>query len=178
MAYSSDPSLTSASPQTETELDQPELIDEDEGAQSPAPDPDGYIRERHRLILSLSLLVFVMAPLLVVVGEQERIAFRWWPGFELPESCSAKRFLKAGCPGCGLTRSTVYLFQGRFQDAWELHRLGPLMLLTILLQVPYRLWALYGPSPYPLGKRGPRLFAWLLTCLLLGNWLWKVAETW
>jgi len=134
------------------------------------------IRSRHRFILGLSLMVVVAAPILEVVGNQEQVAFRWAPDEPLPESCQMKKHFNIGCPGCGLTRSTVYFFQGQLRNSWDMNPVGPLMVIAILLQIPYRLRGLYGPSSYPLGRVGPKIFGWILTLSLCGNWLWKLYQ--
>ena len=185
-----DASLQSSSPQTVPEEDIQELVDawdEETGCESPEQPghvsprikpvpPNAGIYSRHRTMLALSLSVIVLAPMLVVMENRELVALRWWPERALPESCLAKNWVEEGCPGCGLTRSTIYFFQGRLRDAWDMNRIGPLMVITILLQVPYRLWGLFGPNPYPLGKRGPWLFGWFLTVALLGNYIWLLIE--
>jgi hypothetical protein len=37
------------------------------------------------------------------------------------------------CPGCGLTRATVFLFRGNWKEAMTLHAFAPLFLLALTL---------------------------------------------
>jgi len=60
---------------------------------------------------------------------------RW----QLPELCYSRSWLGVDCPACGMTRSSIHLVHGRLAESWRAHRLGWLVLLVILAQVPYRL---------------------------------------
>lgn len=125
----------------------------------------------HRFVLGLSILIIVMSFLLVVVPEG-RVAFRGFESRPLPHTCSVRVMFGYGCPGCGLTRGFIHLANGRWDESLAVHRLAWLMALATLLQVPYRLAALYGPDPAPLGRLWPRAFGWTLVGLLLANWLY------
>lgn len=74
-------------------------------------------------------LAFVLAP------GTERVALA---GFELPELCAVKRLSGYPCPGCGLTRSWVYLAHGDWRTALSMNWLGPVLMLTAALQIPLR----------------------------------------
>jgi hypothetical protein len=52
-----------------------------------------------------------------------------------------------------------------------LHRLGWLLALAVVLQLPYRLAAILRRTDAPLGKWLPWVFSWTLIVLLLGNWV-------
>jgi hypothetical protein len=145
-------------------------------ATSPDSDPAAcerqavFARRRHREVLVISAAVIVLAFLLEVhAGEQ--VAFRFLPGWPLPETCPSRRLLHVNCPGCGLTRSFVYLAHGNWRAAWKVNRVGILLALLVVLQVPYRLWALCSPGRLPLGTSIPKFFGYLLVTLLLVNWL-------
>lgn len=64
-------------------------------------------------------------------------------GWRLPESCLVKATTGGSCPGCGLTRSFV---SGARLDpaAFRFHPLGPLLLLALVLQIPYRAYRIWG----------------------------------
>jgi hypothetical protein len=58
-------------------------------------------------------------------------------GTRLPEVCVTKRVGWGECPGCGLTRSFV-LGVRLDPEAFRLHPAGPLLLLVLVAQIPYR----------------------------------------
>jgi hypothetical protein len=143
---------------------------------SPAPDSDTlerqtiFRRRRHREILVISAAVIVLAFLLEVHSDQ-RVAFGFLPAWPLPETCPSRQLLHVNCPGCGLTRSFVYLAHGDWRASWNIHHVGMLLFLVVVLQIPYRIAALASPSGLPLGIAFPKCVGWLLVVLLFANWL-------
>ena len=84
--------------------------------------------------LSGVTLAFVLAP------GSERVAMF---GVEIPEICVWKRAFGISCPGCGMTRSWVYLAHGDWRTALSMNVLGPIVFLAALFQIPLaalRLW--------------------------------------
>ena len=142
------------------------------------PDSDPATRERqataahrrHREVLVISAAVIVLA-FLLEVHAGERVAFRFLPGWPLPETCPSRRLLHVNCPGCGLTRSFVYLAHGDWRASWNVNRVGIPLALVVVLQIPYRLWALCSPGARPLGTSFPKTVGYLLVTLLFVNWL-------
>lgn len=67
-------------------------------------------------------------------------------GHRLPESCLVKRTSGSRCPGCGLTRSFV---SGVRLDpaSFRFHPLGPLLLVLVAAQLPYRGYRLWRSEP-------------------------------
>lgn len=128
---------------------------------------------RHREMLVICLAVVGLAFLLEVHSDQ-RVAFTFLPGFPLPESCPSRSLFHVDCPGCGLTRSFVHLAHGNWRAAWAIHRVGILLALAVVLQIPYRIAALRSPMGLPLGTSFPKFFGSVLVALLLVNWLAKV----
>ena len=59
-------------------------------------------------------------------------------GFNLPPLCAYRFLFGFECFGCGLTRSFTYMGHLDFVEAWEMHKLGPLLWTIVALQVPYR----------------------------------------
>jgi len=47
------------------------------------------------------------------------------------------------CPGCGMTRATVFLFRGNWKEAMTLHAFAPLFLVALMLIG----FATLGPRP-------------------------------
>lgn len=129
-------------------------------------------------ILGVCLAVVLAAALLQVNAAADGVVLF---GHQLPEVCNAK---KAGipCPGCGLTRSFV-LGVRLDPAAFRLHRLGPLFLLLVVSQIPYRIVRLYRvrtPADLPpAGQRAGRVARWLFPALILAlalNWLVNLSQ--
>ncbi|MGA2501766.1 MAG: DUF2752 domain-containing protein [Tepidisphaeraceae bacterium] len=126
-------------------------------------------RRYHRVMLLVSCGV-IAASLVFEVRPDQRVILPWIPGLPLPASCLSKTLFHVDCPGCGLTRSFIHLAHGRFAQSIALHRLGWLLALAVLLQVPYRAFAMFGPRAEPLGRRFPQWLGMALIALLIANW--------
>ena len=59
---------------------------------------------------------------------------------EIPELCTWRRWFGVQCPGCGLTRSFVFMGHGQPLAAFAMNKLGPFLFLVVASQIPYRLW--------------------------------------
>ncbi len=83
-----------------------------------------------------------------------------------------------GCPGCGLTRSFILLAEGNVASSFARHRIGWLLALALVAQIPYRLIMIRrGPhAPQKSSQQSKRkskltkLFSATLIVLLIGNW--------
>jgi hypothetical protein len=130
-------------------------------------------RSRHRMMLVVCGLVVLLAFALQVRSDQ-RVEFAWLPGLPMPEMCWSRSLFGVRCPGCGLTRSVVYLAHGDWQASLGMHRIGIVMAVAILAQFPYSTAGLIWKKDYPLGRRFASAVAWGLIGLLIGNWLFEV----
>jgi hypothetical protein len=74
-----------------------------------------------------------------------------------------------------LTRSVIHLAEGDWQASWRAHRLGGLLAIAILFQVPYRLYALHRPGRPLFSNLWLTAFAYALIAALVANWLWDLA---
>lgn len=77
------------------------------------------------------------------------------------------------CPGCGMTRACVALFQGRWSDAWGHH---PLALPLIGAWTAWLAWGLRNRAKgRPFSAGWPDLLAgargWAALAVVLGVWL-------
>ena len=68
------------------------------------------------------------------------VSFFGWP---IPELCVFRRLMDMNCPGCGLTRSFVFLGHGQLSDAWRMNPVGPLLYFVVVSQIPWRLWKIF-----------------------------------
>ena len=137
-------------------------------APGPGRPPDA--RRRHREMLVLACLVMVAAPLLQVRPD-ERVGLGAVPAAVLPPLCMTREWFGVRCPGCGLTRSFVHLAHGDLAASWQSHRLGGLLALAVVLQVPYRVASLRRPARPPLSPAVAGRIGYGLAGLLVVNWL-------
>jgi hypothetical protein len=127
-------------------------------------------RRRHQEMLVVALGVIALSFLLDVHADQ-RVAFRYLPGIPMPETCLSRGMFGVRCPGCGLTRSFVYLAHGELLASLEMHRVGWLLAAAILFQIPYRSYALLYGDVSPATLFAYRIFGYVLIGLLVLNWL-------
>jgi hypothetical protein len=128
----------------------------------------------HLALLGVSAGVIGLCMLLTPVDDR-RIAVTGLSRFPLPELCQSRVWLGIDCPGCGLTRSLIHFFHGRWDASLQMHRFGWLLALLTLLQIPYRLAALMTSNAWPLGSTFPRAVGYGLAALLSVNWILKLA---
>ena len=88
--------------------------------------------------IALAVAVPVAGWLLQVVGT-EQVSVIGNSQLRLPAMCYSRSWFGIDCPACGLTRSVIFFVHGQFAQSWAAHRLGWLVLLVIVAQVPYRL---------------------------------------
>lgn len=141
----------------------------------PAPDdPPWTARGHHLAALGLALGVIGLSVMLTTPDDQ-RVAVTGLSQFPLPELCQSRVWLRMDCPGCGLTRSFIHFFHGRWDASFQRHRFGWLLAVLTVLQIPYRLVALTLPVGLPLGKVFPWTLGIGVAVLLAVNWLLKLA---
>ncbi|MFT5326918.1 MAG: hypothetical protein ACI8P0_004801 [Planctomycetaceae bacterium] len=133
-------------------------------------------RNHHRVLLAIYATVVVLMFLLQVRSDQ-RVELFFLPGIPLPETCYSRSLFDVDCPGCGLTRSFIYLAAGRIADSWSANRVGWLLLFAVLVQFPYRVMALrkLDRSQEPPLARWHTPFSAILIVALITNWLLKSA---
>jgi hypothetical protein len=110
------------------------------------------------------------ASLALTVRPDGRVGLAALPRILLPPLCLSREWFGVGCPGCGLTRSFVHFAHGDVRGCWQAHRLGLLLAVALLIQIPYRVWALARRKAL-LSPRASRRFGDCLIALLLVNWL-------
>ncbi len=111
------------------------------------------------------------------VREDQRVEFRFWPQFPMPETCSSRTWFGIDCPGCGLTRSFIYMAAGQWDAAFAVNRTGWLLALTVLAQFPYRWQALKQINAGNADRAAPvwaSFFSYFLVVALVGNWAAKM----
>ncbi len=143
------------------------LGDADSPPAGPGPSPSRL--RHHREVLVIALVVIALAFALRV--DEERVYLSGAPSLPLPTICGSRLFFAMDCPACGLTRAFVHLAQGNWSASLASNRVGWLMALLVIAQVPYRLITVRRGGAEPLGPLIPRLAGYGMIAALIGNWL-------
>ncbi len=120
------------------------------------------------LVLACAIIV---ASFSLEVRGTEQVGSSFGPDFVLPNLCYYRALLGVNCPGCGLTRSFIYLAHGNWRASWDMHHLGWFFAAAVVWQVPYRIYCLFGPGKARVSKS---MIHWLscgLIAVFLANWL-------
>jgi hypothetical protein len=145
----------------------------DSAVNATAPiNPEARARRRHAAVLGASGLVVVAAFLLQVLPDGEHVAIRGLRRWPLPHSCLTRVWFDQRCPACGLTRSIIHLAQGDGPGSLRAHRIGWVLALAIVAQIPYRIIALRRIDQPPIHPGLAEAFGVFLIVLLVGNWLY------
>lgn len=130
------------------------------------------LRDRHRTMLYLAIAV-VVAAFLLQMPNSDSVSLPWLH-VNLPTLCGSRALFGMECPGCGLTRSIIALAAGDLEQSLRFHRLGWIMALAIVAQIPYRLFALREMRHGIVQRAWPTWFGNFLIAALIINWLLKV----
>lgn len=111
----------------------------------------------------VSLVVLILA--VAAYALRETGGAGWMPG------CFFRKATGLECPGCGMTRATHALLNGRISDAFRLNPVGmvvlPLAMVALGLEVLG--WVRGRPLPYRI-KSG-RWGATILAVVIIGWWI-------
>lgn len=129
----------------------------------------GLSRRYHAAVLAFAGAI-VLASFFLEVRGGEYVGPSFGPDFVLPNLCMT-RWFGGSCPGCGLTRSFIYLAHGDLAASWQAHHFGWLLAGLVLAQIPYRILALRRPISSRLAHRLSNCVAMSFSLLLVGNWL-------
>jgi hypothetical protein len=98
----------------------------------------------------------------------------------LPSFCLLRNTTGMPCPGCGLTRSVVHAVHGDWKGSFQYHRMGPIIVGFLILQMLYRLaWMLLARFRAHINRVG-RILDWALIplmVLLMINWIPTLVTT-
>ena len=128
---------------------------------------------RHQLLLAMSLMIFMGAFILEI--RDDRVYVGWETGHPLPDLCAMRGWLGIDCPTCGLTRSLIHLAHNDWRASVAIHPLGWLIALAVLVQIPYRCYALSSGQDEPFGHSVPLIYWNGLIVLLMVNWISGIA---
>ena len=94
-------------------------------------------------------------------------------GFKWPVHCFLNHTFNIKCALCGITHSFCAMADGDFSSAVQYYRLGPLLFSFIILQIPYRIWAI-AVSPKRINARIRKVHTGLIAVVIAAifiNWL-------
>jgi hypothetical protein len=93
----------------------------------------------HIKVLLISTAILCAAFIINVDSNRRAVIDLGGRRFQPPDLCIFKMVSGFDCPGCGISRSIVETVHLRLRSALDFHLLGPLALLVIVLQIPYRI---------------------------------------
>ncbi len=128
------------------------------------------LRDRHRTVLWLSLAI-IAAAFVLQSRDSGAVGPAFLPSVNLPTLCGSRALFGIDCPGCGLTRSFLALAAGDLKASFGYHRLGWLLALAVLFQIPYRLVCLRELPSKISARTWPTWFGTFLLAALVINWL-------
>ncbi|QDV49790.1 hypothetical protein Enr17x_18110 [Gimesia fumaroli] len=129
-------------------------------------------RKRQRVMLGFSIFV-ILAAFSMSTLDTGKVEVSWFPQLPIPELCGSRAIFGVSCPGCGLTRSFIALADGNLAASFQQNRIGWIMALTLIAQIPYRIYMMCQPPLSVMDLRWPKWFGTLLIAILIGNWLSK-----
>lgn len=131
------------------------------------------LRDWHYAMLAITITIVVLS-LILSVRDDQRIIITGLSGYPIPETCWMKNLFHCDCPGCGLTRSFVHLAHGNWRQSLAVHRIGWLLAIAFLVQIPYRWIVLRNPA-WTVGSRWSKgIFIFFVVALIV-NWLINLA---
>ena len=86
----------------------------------------------HILVLCTAVIV-----LSILITPSTETLTLW--GYTLPPMCVYKGLFNFECLGCGLTRSFTFMGHLDVVSAWGMNRLGPILWVMVVTQIPYRI---------------------------------------
>ncbi len=96
-----------------------------------------------------------------------------WHGAEGPRCLVRGIFGDEACPGCGLTRATALVLQGRWREAWEIHGGGFVIALLCCAGIPLHLDILRRGEVRSVHRHLGRIGRWALLVGVVAPWLWR-----
>ncbi len=126
----------------------------------------------------LIVVAFVLLAASVFQVSSGRVTLSRGGDLKLPRLCLTQQITGRDCPSCGLTRSFVALGHADFQAAWRYHRIGPLLYLLVIFQLPYRglrmAWQPFASWSTQWDGRAHFFASITLVVLIMANWTWNL----
>jgi len=131
---------------------------------------------KNQIWILCSVLVILGMSIIFSVREDGSIYLPLKTAPPIPQTCMMKHLFKIDCPACGLTRSIINYSHGNFYEGWRYHRVGILIYLLIILQIPYRTYVLItGKSvAFFVDSRFIQILSYSLIFLFVLNWIFNL----
>ncbi len=130
------------------------------------------LRDRHWTMLIASIVILGLS-LVLSVQDSGTTSAVTIGGVELPPMCGSRYWFETDCPGCGLTRSFIALSSGDLTKSIQFHRVGWLLWIAVVLQIPYRIFCLREMRHTIVQRQWPTWIGSCLIAVLIGNWTLK-----
>jgi len=135
--------------------------------------PDHFI-----LYLCISILIgAILLSLAQDKGDSTSSRMVIW-GSKIPYFCYFKAMTGMDCPGCGLVRSFTAMGGLNLKQSYDLNRLGPILFILALLQIPWRGFFILYPRYKGRFKdkvdKGIEVFFVLILVALFANWVFNI----
>ncbi len=88
------------------------------------------------VVTSIFLVALILKP---VADTQAELAVAG-TSIVLPGLCQFKRMFGRDCPGCGMTRSFMYIARFQPTKAWAIQPVGTLLAFFLAASIPHRIW--------------------------------------
>lgn len=122
---------------------------------------------------SLGILAICIGVIAAGLAVEVSAEAAHWHGAEGPK-CLVRGILgDEACPGCGLTRATALVLQGRWGDAWRIHAGGFVVALLCCAGIPLHLDILRRGEVRSVHRRLGRAGRWALLLGVVAPWLWR-----
>ena len=90
--------------------------------------------------------------------------------------CSFWQLFRLDCPGCGLTRAIISLFQGKLLISIYHHPLGVILTLALTWLFTRELFQVLSGKIMPpiIGGASKRILGVFFICILIGQWAFRL----
>ena len=128
----------------------------------------------HRFILGVAIVVVGMS-FLLQNSTSGGVRPSWAPCVRLPPLCGSRVFFGVECPGCGLTRSFVALAHFDWQQSVKYNRVGWLVAVAVVLQIPFRTYMLWELRRRVVLRHWMQWIGWALIAIMIVSWIGKTS---
>ena len=90
---------------------------------------------------------------------------------KIPHVCLVKEMLGIPCPGCGIIRSIIELWNFNFFGSLQYNPVGILIVISIFSQTIFRLLLILGHLSQKFINRQTRIVNTVIISLLFANWI-------
>ena len=124
------------------------------------------------IMMSMCMIVVALAfGMMVNPQETDQVLLG---GLAIPELCQTKSLFGLNCPGCGLTRSFIYMAHGDVPAAVRMHVVGALLFVLTLIGIPFfaiNAFLIRRGQASLIGERAASWMAIMSVVLLLSHWV-------